>query len=203
MSDPNASEWTPQRLQAHCGWTTSLARSILAHAGSVALLLVGTLLVACSSTSRSSNRVANGEACRIDFHNVRSNRTMSIVNQSYGADVERDGSVSRVEDEVVSILIQDFENLGFFQRAMPTVPANAGDWLAIRTPRSIWVSTKPNDATGRTTWSNFATGFTAVWNTGERFVTQKGYGSGRERLEAEQEKLQRRNTVLDRLRGSR
>ncbi|MCA8972186.1 MAG: hypothetical protein KDC95_20530 [Planctomycetes bacterium] len=150
-----------------------------------------------------SDRVREGEACRIDYHNARSNADLSIVNASYGDEVQRDGTISRVEDDVTRILISDFENLGFFTRALPTLPANAGDWIAIRTPRAIWVATKPSDANGRTTWGNFATGFTAVWNTGERYVGGKGYGSGRERLEAERDRLERRNTVLDRLRSSR
>lgn len=180
------------------GWL----RGRISGAGIVLAVCLG--LLACSGAPKLTERVQEGEACRVDYHNARSETTLSIVNTSYRDELQRDGKVSRTDDQVVRVLLSDYENLGFFERSRAALPVGKSDWLAVRSSRGVWVFPRPRDTQGLTMWHSLVKGFTAVWNTGDRAVTGGGFGSGRSALEAERKRLEQLNQrVRSKLRSGR
>lgn len=184
--------------------TSRIPRSAYLVAG---LALCASLAPSCQSAPELSTRVAEGEPCRLDYYNARSARSMAIVNKSYNDpdSTPDDGTVSRVDDKAVLFLISDLERLGFFKYAQPRNPTNASDWIALRSPRGVWVYPKPRgDIEGLRRWHTCAKGFTMVWNQGYSAIGSKGYGSGKNMFDAQQNRLKKMNDRLKkRLGGGR
>lgn len=168
---------------------TRFARTVCAAA--IAFFALG----ACASAPELSARIQEGEPCRLDYYNARGDRRLALINKSFDdpGSTASDGTVSRVDDEIVRVLISDYENLGFFKQALPAPPMSATDWIAVRSPRATWVFAKPRDPKALQSWHTCAKGFTAVWNRGDRAFGRKGFGSGKGVFEAERERLLRMN----------
>lgn len=182
----------PRGLRALALWSALCAAFLLIETG-------------CSGVPKLTDRLQDGEACRIDWYNARSKKTLVIINESYDdpGSTAKDGSVSRVDDQMARVLVSDYDNLGFFANSSKVPPVRDDDWLAVRSSREIWIYRKPDTVEGRQLWRSLIQGFTAVWNAGDQTVTGGGYGSGKSLLEAERARLERYNSDVKKTLRSR
>lgn len=161
------------------------------------------LLTGCSGVTR-TNRLLAGQPCVVEYRTAATTGTSRLVllNET-AAKTPRPKSkepVSRVKDEEMRILLTDFENLGFFDRAAPGMPARPEPFIAISLESGTWVL--PRSAM-REKWASLVLGVQAMWNHGDKTVIAATAGKGTD-LRAEAAKLEERNRkIRQKLEGAR